>query len=233
MLIRMVEVTNRCNENCWFCPHTKMQRPQGDISIDTVSIAISKMVGMGQKQVCLNNLGEPLLHPKFFEIADMFGDAGIATCVTANSRALDDRLVSELEKSSLGTIQLSMDFAGDRENELVNCIIDDPRVSVNIKGATRQEIVDFRERWGSKALVKFITNIAGQMDFKDDDVLHRNCVFLDTNHCVLLWDGRISACCYDFDGNYILGTIDEVDKLHHREEYDLCKNCMGLDMRFM
>lgn len=232
MKIHTMEITNRCNEDCWFCAHSRMQRPQGDISMNTVSVAISKMVAMGQTSVCLFNLGESLLHPKFFEISDMVADAGISPTLILNSKTLNDGLINDLKQSRLSDISISMDFAGDRENDLVDHIIDDPRVSVNLKGITRAEIVEFRKRWGTKAKIKFINDFAGLMDYRDCSAA-QNCFFRNNNYCTLLWDGRISACIYDIDGNYILGTIDEIDNLHHRKEYDLCKKCMGLDERVM
>ena len=43
MKILMVELTNHCNEDCWFCPHSKMIREKGFMSMDTVKQVISKI----------------------------------------------------------------------------------------------------------------------------------------------------------------------------------------------
>lgn len=230
MRIMSVELTNRCDMDCWFCPHSKLTRSIGDMSIDTVHTVIDKMRQMGQKFVVLNGLGESVLHPDFFEIVGLFYDAGIMGLINTNACALTQRTAGRLLDSPLETIDVSMDFAGQRENNLVDKMIHDPRVIVNIKGVDRNQVVAFRERWGNKVHIEYLVNFAGQMDFKGDARLEKKCLFMDKDFCVILHTGEVCACCCDADGVNILGHIEDVISLQHKEDgYDTCKKCNGYD----
>ena len=58
--------------------------------------------------------------------------------------------------------------------------------------------------------------------------------------CVILWDGRVGACCYDYDGTYTFGNLNEQhfldiwnskkyryyrEKLIRHKKLKLCKKC--------
>lgn len=230
MKILMVELTNHCNEDCWFCPNSKMVREKGFMSMDTVKHVISKIEP--GSSVVLNNLGESLLHPQFFEIAEMFVDAGIGTMVTVNGCCLDKELVANLLESKISNVRISIDFITKDIETIVEPLLDDHRFIMNIKGVDRDSIVKFREKYGDKGCITYLVDFAGQMNFKSDFSASRDCTFLNDDKCVILWNGKVCACCYDYEGTNILGTIDELDNMNHRD-YDLCKNCNGLDLRIV
>lgn len=198
--------------------------------MDIVKEVISKI--KPESSVILNNLGESLLHPQFFEIVEMFSDAKIRTMITTNACGLDQELVDKLVNSSISSIRISVDFISKETEDIIKPMIDDNRVIINIKGTNRKAINKFREKYGNNGCITFLVDFAGQMDFNGDFSPARNCIFLNENKCVVLWDGQICGCCYDYEGNNILGDISEIDILNHRE-YDLCENCNGLDLRMM
>lgn len=64
--IFQVEVTSRCNLRCNFCPHASMTRPKRDMRVvDFEHIARNFTPG---QTVGLYMMGEPLLHPDFFDL---------------------------------------------------------------------------------------------------------------------------------------------------------------------
>lgn len=225
MKILMVELTNRCNMNCWFCPHSKMKREQGDMSMETVKKVIEK----SHSHVVLHNLGESLLHPHFFEIAALFNEAGKHTTINVNSVALNETLVEKLLSSDISVIRVSMDYATERENLLCREMCDDKRTSFNLKGGyERERYTQFRERWGKKAVISGLHDFCNRTDNIKIDTLPKttNCIFLKGDLGTVLWNGDVVPCCFDYEGEHIFGTIDDVDSFGHRGEYPICEKCV-------
>lgn len=220
----MVELTNKCNMNCWFCPHSKMERAQGFMSVDTVELVIKKMKLMNQETAILQNIGESLLHPNFFEIVDMFDC--FKTSVIVSGLSLNNENVEKLISSSLDTLKISVDFECDEL--LIRKLLKErnKETSLNFKGNTREKVIRLRKKW-PEADVMYLNNFAGQMDFYNE-VDSNICPFKELNSCVVLWDGRITPCCFDYEGKLVMGTLDEVEKLNQQGDYDLCNKCGGL-----
>ena len=72
-----IELTNRCNKNCWMCGRRKIDReyPElalkyGDMDFELVK-KISEQITPGIV-VQLHNNGEPLLYPYFGKALDLF-----------------------------------------------------------------------------------------------------------------------------------------------------------------
>jgi MoaA/NifB/PqqE/SkfB family radical SAM enzyme len=64
-----LEISNICNVQCSFCPLVEKDKKL----MDTVEFeAILKQVAPLAEIVCLHLMGEPLAHPKFLEILEMF-----------------------------------------------------------------------------------------------------------------------------------------------------------------
>ena len=52
------------------------------------------------------------------------------------------------------------------------------------------------------------------------------CHFIQGGRCVVKWDGKIYACCFDFSGTNHIGHIDNFPALVHKPEtYKLCDSC--------
>ena len=66
-----VEITNRCNLACSFCPKTK--REPHTMSAQEFGLVLSRLEGYVQ-YVYLHVMGEPLLHPQLAEILASAGD---------------------------------------------------------------------------------------------------------------------------------------------------------------
>lgn len=87
-----IELTSRCNKNCWMCGRRKRERengPQdyGDMPLDMVAkIAVQIPPGV---VVQLHNNGEPLLYPQFGEALAMFQHC--YTSLTTNGKLLVEK----------------------------------------------------------------------------------------------------------------------------------------------
>ena len=80
-----IEITNRCNLSCSFCPSTL--RP-----LDTMTVEhfenIAKMVVKHTQHIYLHVKGEPLTHPQFKEIMDICTKYGLLVNLTTNGTLL-------------------------------------------------------------------------------------------------------------------------------------------------
>src|SRR3990172_13421654 len=63
-----IETTNECNEECWFCPRADATRGFGFVSLDLVKKIVNQGVPHGGILYYLHKDGEPLMHPKIFDI---------------------------------------------------------------------------------------------------------------------------------------------------------------------
>ena len=85
------------------------------------------------------------------------------------------------------------------------------------------ENVKFRYHSVDKGSKPFI-NFAGAIEGKSE--VSGTCYFKKYNYVCVLWNGDIVPCCCDYDGKEIIGTIWE--GVAPKGNYDLCKNCDGL-----
>ena len=129
-----IELTNRCNKNCWMCGRRKIDReyPElalkyGDMDFELVK-RISKQVPPGIV-VQLHNNGEPLLYPYFEKALDLF-KKNITNIVT-NGKLLIHKTDEIIDK--LDTLSISV-FEGDEEAEEQYQIIEE---FLKIKGSKK------------------------------------------------------------------------------------------------
>jgi MoaA/NifB/PqqE/SkfB family radical SAM enzyme len=72
-----VELTNRCNKNCWMCGRRKVERDYPDIALNQGDMDFELVKSIGEQLpdnivVQLHNNGEALLYPRFGEAVKAF-----------------------------------------------------------------------------------------------------------------------------------------------------------------
>lgn len=80
-----VEITNKCNLFCSFCPGTK--RPGKFLDAAEFS-HILKEIKPHTDFIYFHLMGEPLLHPNLFEFIEMAAAEGLKVCLTTNGTLL-------------------------------------------------------------------------------------------------------------------------------------------------
>jgi radical SAM protein with 4Fe4S-binding SPASM domain len=112
--------------------------------------------------------------------------------------------------------------------------------------ANRTEIDGFLSYCAEVGVDRGVVVRLGRWDFDDDyvDQLgghdspgHTAPCGLPQTSVVVLWDGRVTPCCHDYDGAVVLGSLEketlaeiwEGQPARHfrerNEDYDLCRNC--------
>ncbi len=82
------ELTNVCDFNCRFCLKSEMKRPFGFMETDLAKGVITEI---SSNHICekitLHIMGEPTIHPDFFEILDHPESVGVKVGLTMNGGA--------------------------------------------------------------------------------------------------------------------------------------------------
>lgn len=104
-----VELTNRCNFACEFCPEGSMRRPRGIMPLPMVEHILSQAGREGvARQVHFHVMGEPLLHPDLTEAVRLARRNGMEAWVTTNGSLLSPRLLQDLREAGLCHLTISL-----------------------------------------------------------------------------------------------------------------------------
>lgn len=118
-----VELTSRCNKNCWMCGRRKMERDYPKIAMNYGDMDF-KLIEKIAKQlpegivVQLHNNGESLLYPKFGEALKLFQRQ--IRCLDTNAKLIvekADEIIDNMETLTISVIE--NDPEGDEQYKLV------------------------------------------------------------------------------------------------------------------
>ena len=103
-----LELTNRCQLDCFFCSRQASTRPLGDISLETVARIVEEAAAYPECGVRLTGWGEPLLHPRAGEIVALIKKAGLPLKIYTNGLALTPELMDLFIEAGVDDLQFSM-----------------------------------------------------------------------------------------------------------------------------
>jgi len=236
--IYLIELTNACDLNCVFCPHSHLS----ESSFMSLQL-IKKLLGeikSSAKLIKLNYIGEPLLHPQFDEILKLCKTGTNARiALSTSAKHLDEDLAAEIVELELDEITFSLDAATPETYQKIKGCTDFTQVVKNIKNflqlnngsvravvkliemnVNRQEIELFKELWADykcEVRVSWINTWAGQLP----NLKNLSTSFCPNRHkprmpCADLWykmvinaKGLVPLCCNDFSGTKPLGDVND------------------------
>jgi len=103
-----IELTNRCNALCNFCPRDKTPR-QGFMSEAILRRAVDRVAELSPRcPVVFTGQGEPLLHPMVVPFVRQVRAQGLDCGLTTNGALLDAELAGELLAAGLDRIYFSV-----------------------------------------------------------------------------------------------------------------------------
>ncbi|MBI5250381.1 MAG: radical SAM protein, partial [Desulfomonile tiedjei] len=104
-----VELTNRCNFSCAFCPDGIMTRKRRTMPESLAKSALDQISELGlAEKVTFHVMGEPLLHPKFFDIMDHAASKNLPVGLTTNGALLKPSTIQDLAGRDLHQIDISL-----------------------------------------------------------------------------------------------------------------------------
>jgi Radical SAM superfamily/Iron-sulfur cluster-binding domain len=104
-----VELTNRCNFSCEFCPDRSMRRPRGTMPLPMVESLLAE-AGQGglARQVHFHVMGEPLCSPLLPEAVRLARRNGMEAWVVTNGSLLSPPRLAELQAAGLSHLTISL-----------------------------------------------------------------------------------------------------------------------------
>lgn len=209
MNIYNVELTNHCNATCSYCPHYKMTREMGFMTEETFARVLWVM---DNKYVTLHNFGEPTLHPLLPTFITQAREKGIKTEFSTNGGVLDREGVKALMESRPYRIRIAYDeFQPD---EFIKQVL----------LYNQSTIVHIHSVNGSLEEKKPFNTFAGSVEGVSEYDKRLPCYFHKYNYFTVLWDGRITSCCQDYEGVTAQGTVFSITETTHRLQ-PLCSTC--------
>jgi len=261
--IVQIESTNICNAKCVFCPRDDMHRRQGIMSVDLFRKIVDECVELGITHVRMHNYGESFIDKQLVEKIRYAKARGIQEVgMISNGSLITDPVARGIIEAGLDAINISVDAAGKDVFEATRIGLKYDKVIANIERLVRLRAESGKRR--PKLILSFVrqNNSADEQAFIAhwraiaDKVhvtdLHNWAGTLNTESDVnypcyrpwltftVLWDGRVSLCCADFDGKVVLGDLNsssireiwnaEPYRLARREHLerggpDICRSC--------
>jgi radical SAM protein with 4Fe4S-binding SPASM domain len=230
--IVQIESTNLCNAKCVFCPRDEMHRRQGVMEMGLFQKIVDECASLGITHVRVHNYGEPFLDKQLVEKVRYAKSRGIAEVgMISNGSLITEDIARGMIDAGLDAINISVDAAGKevfektRVNLEYDTVIGNIRTLARLRGEmgkkrpklilsfvrqtpdTTAEEEAFIREWSQIADKIHITNLhnwAGTLNATSD--VNYPCYRIWLTFTVL-WDGRVSLCCADFDGRHILGDL--------------------------
>ena len=228
--IVQIESTNLCNAKCVFCPRDEMHRRQGIMDFDLFTKVVDECAALGITHVRVHNYGEPFLDRGLVEKVRYAKSKGIAEVgMISNGSLITEDIARGMIDAGLDAINISVDAAGKEVFESTRLHLKYDDVIGNIRtlarlrkesGRTHPKLIlsfvrqnnsadeqAFIAEWSRVADKIHITDLhnwAGTLN--DRTEVQYPCYRLWLTFTVL-WDGRVSMCCADFDGRHIFGDL--------------------------
>lgn len=128
-----IELTNRCNATCSFCPREKTPK-QGFMDYAVFEKTVERILELGSgTKVSLTGLGEPMLHPRFLDCIRHLHNQELSTTFTTNASRLSRERSEALLDAGLKHVSFSVSDLAEDYEDVYNLDF----------STTRQNIADF------------------------------------------------------------------------------------------
>ena len=196
-----LELTSRCNKNCWMCGRRKIDREYPEIAMNYGDMDFELVRKIAEQLpegivVQFHNNGEPLLYPRFGEAVGLFKDQ--IKCVDTNAKLIVEKaeeIIDNLDTITISVIESDPD--GDEQYELVKKFLD-------IKGKKRPNMI-YRclgdvdtEKWRKLdgiIATRILHNPLGSFKYKKSPTVPEIGICLEIlNHMAINRFGKVSIC---------------------------------------
>jgi MoaA/NifB/PqqE/SkfB family radical SAM enzyme len=212
-----IELTNRCNKNCWICGRRKSEREYPDLALkygDMDYYLLKEIAKQVPEEIVvqLHNNGEPLLYSRFGEAVKLF-NKNITNIVT-NGKLLvkkADEIINNLDTLSISIFE--NDSEADEQFPVIKEFLelkgdDKPFTSLRLIG----NVVRSRyEDLGAMIITRTLHNPMGSFDYRREPTIPEIGVCLDfLNHLAINVEGDASICVrYDPKRLGVIGNLKD------------------------
>jgi len=219
----VVEPTNFCNLRCRHCTTQRSVREKKGYMDPRF---FNKIIDENPQLTCiiLTRNGEPLMHPRIFEMIKYARDRNIYVTLFTNGVLLeDDAVLNNLFKSSLNEINFSMEGVGnfyehnrgvayDRLSKVIKKVLRERqdrrsglKIGINsVIADDPAQAKNVKKEWNGKVDHVTIEPLMGRKG-----ILRRNPCRTLWRNIVITWDGEALPCCADMGRKLHLGNVRE------------------------
>lgn len=105
-----IEVTTACNLNCHTCIRHSWVSPNAFMSMDIFHRIMDSLPGLPQlERVVFTSFGEPLVHPKIFDMIAAIRDYGLEVTLGSNGILLSEKVARKLVDLGVDLLMVSID----------------------------------------------------------------------------------------------------------------------------
>lgn len=109
-----VEPTTDCNLSCAMCLRNTWDSPGGTMPVETFGRIVEQIEALpGVATINLSGFGEPMAHPRFYELVSRAKEAGLLVEVVTNGTLLDGSAAERLVDLELDRLVVSVDGITD------------------------------------------------------------------------------------------------------------------------
>jgi len=256
------ESTNLCNLKCLMCPvNTVMKRKKNIISFDLFKKTLDQFTWL--EYIMLQNWGEPLLHPRIFDMINYAKRKGIKVFMYTNGTLLTHEKMIKLIDSRIDRITISIDsfdetyekIRGFNYKEIENKILELVKlrnenksrmyieISMVVFDETEDKVKNFMKKWEG-----IVDHVAIQPKLEYNTVRKTRCKELWRGNIIILSNGLVVPCCYDYEGLIVLGdankqsikeiwnskVIRRLRDQHNKHNFTgLCRGCGEFKTKFV
>ena len=238
-----LENTNACNAACVMCPRELQTRHRGYMQPELLDRILEQCQGHKITKFTIQGFGEPLLDPNFCRyIRQVKETLGCRTFTVSNGSLITPQLAHEMATCGLDKIKVSFYGLNQREYEEIHTYLkyETTRQGIlNLVAAKRAtgsklvirtqyigkmwKFVPFAVQWLGKTSIGYNTlhNYGRGRLYNKMRGKGNGCPMHRQNILQVLWNGDVVPCCYDFNGDMVLGNLydDSIEQIWNSNGY--------------
>ncbi len=255
-----IELSNLCEEHCRMCPREQMTRGNGVMLPGAFHAIAKKLAPMGTR-ITFCGMGNPLSNPHWPDFVRSYRELGGTVAIVTHANSLTPEQRAKLLDVQPATLEISFPSA-DRKifdrlcpnadfDEALQKVLDleqhperrfpivmtAVKTKLNPDEAERSE--EFWKQYGLVARAHCCHSRAGRLR---DDELTDAAIVAGNGACGLFaiqsfvtWEGKLLACCHDFNGETVIGDLvsEPIEELCERKanlirsgvRFKMCGSC--------
>ena len=172
--ITVWNITRTCNLRCVHCysDSNAMQYP-GELSWKEMQAVVKDLAAYQIPSLLLSG-GEPLIHPRFFDLVDLASEAGLKLTISTNGTLITPEKAARLKSANVAYVGISLDGIGEIHDQFRR---KDGAFDAAVRGFRNCHAVDQKTGLRLTLTSHNVENIDQILDFIEDQEIQRVCFY--------------------------------------------------------